>query len=299
MTVLSPVPEQPSLQTIKPEKQSLVMPESFSGSSKSGSSKSESSNLESPRSEPDPSQAETLEQMPLTSHLMELRSRLMRILGLVLLLFFVMLPFANQLYEGLSKPLRAQLPPNATMIATDVTATFMAPFKLNFFVAFMIAMPYILHQIWQFVAPGLYKQEKRIAIPLLLSSIVLFYVGIAFAYFITLPAVLTFFIHAAPETVAPMTDINSYLSFCLKLFLVFGLTFEVPVATLLLILAGIVSAEALTAKRRYIIVGCFFVSMFITPPDAISMAMLAIPMWLLFEVGLFFGRILEKRRLAR
>jgi sec-independent protein translocase protein TatC len=253
-------------------------------------------NLLSTPPEQEQAKQEQLEQMPLTSHLMELRTRLMRILGLVLGLFFVLLPFANQLYEGLSRPLRAQLPANATMIATDVTATFMAPFKLNFFVALMIAMPYILHQIWQFVAPGLYSRERRIAIPLLLSSIVLFYVGIAFAYFITLPAVLTFFIHAAPETVAPMTDINSYLGFCLKLFLVFGLTFEVPVATLLLILAGIVSVETMVAKRRYIIVGCFFVSMFVTPPDALSMAMLAIPMWLLFELGLFFGRFLEKHK---
>jgi sec-independent protein translocase protein TatC len=239
---------------------------------------------------------ENLNQMPLTGHLMELRTRLIKVVGLVLLLFFIMLPFANRLYEMLSQPLRAQLPPNATMIATDVTATFMAPFKLNFFVAVMIAMPYILHQIWLFIAPALYTKEKRIAIPLLFSSIVLFYVGVSFAYFVTLPAVLTFFIHAAPETVAPMTDINSYLSFCLKLFIVFGITFEVPIATLLLILAGIVSVDSLIAKRRYIIVGCFFVSMFITPPDALSMALLAIPMWLLFEVGLFFGKILEKNR---
>lgn len=241
---------------------------------------------------------ESLHQMPLTGHLMELRTRLVRVFALVFVLFLCMLPFANRLYEGLSKPLRAQLPANATMIATDVTATFMAPFKLNFFVALMLAMPYILYQVWQFVAPGLYQKEKKIAIPILLSSIILFYVGVAFAYFITLPAVLTFFIHAAPETVAPMTDINSYLSFCLKLFLVFGVTFEVPVATLLLILVGIVSVDTLIAKRRYIIVGCFFVSMFITPPDALSMAMLAIPMWLLFELGLLFGRILEKQKAA-
>lgn len=237
---------------------------------------------------------EQLINMPLTGHLIELRRRLARILGVVIVLFFVLLPFANQLYEGLSQPLRAQLPANATMIATDVTATFMAPFKLNFFIALMIAMPYVLYQIWNFVAPGLYNQEKRLAIPLLLSSIVLFYAGIAFAYFITLPAVLTFFIHAAPETVAPMTDINSYLSFCLKLFFVFGITFEIPVAILLLILAKIVSVDMLVSKRRYIIVGCFFVSMFITPPDALSMIFLAIPMWLLFELGLFFGRFLEK-----
>lgn len=241
---------------------------------------------------------ESLHQMPLTGHLMELRTRLVRVFALVFVLFLCMLPFANRLYEGLSKPLRAQLPANATMIATDVTATFMAPFKLNFFVALMLAMPYILYQVWQFVAPGLYQKEKKIAIPILLSSIILFYIGVAFAYFITLPAVLTFFIHAAPETVAPMTDINSYLSFCLKLFLVFGVTFEVPVATLLLILVGIVSVDTLIAKRRYIIVGCFFVSMFITPPDALSMAMLAIPMWLLFELGLLFGRILEKQKAA-
>jgi sec-independent protein translocase protein TatC len=165
-------------------------------------------------------------------------------------------------------------------------------------VAMMIAMPFILHQIWQFIAPALYKQEKRIAIPLLASSILLFYIGVAFAYFITLPAILTFFIHAAPDSVAPMTDINSYLSFCLKIFLMFGVTFEVPVAVLLLILAGIVSVDSLTSKRRYIIVGCFFVSMFITPPDALSMTMLAVPMWLLFEIGLIFGRMLERRRTA-
>lgn len=241
---------------------------------------------------------EPLLNMPITGHLIELRSRLARLLGVVMVLFFMLLPFANRLYEGLSQPLRAQLPVNASMIATDVTATFMAPFKLNFFIALMIAMPYILYQIWSFVTPGLYHQEKRIAIPLLLSSIVLFYVGIAFAYFITLPAVLTFFIHAAPDTVAPMTDINSYLSFCLKLFFVFGITFEIPVAVLLLILANVVSVETLVSKRRYIIVGCFFVSMFITPPDALSMIFLAVPMWLLFELGLFFARFLQQSRPA-
>ena len=142
----------------------------------------------------------------------------------------------------------------------------------------------------------MYKQEKRIAVPLLVSSIVLFYVGISFAYFITLPAVLAFFLHAAPEAVAPMTDINSYLSFCLKLFLVFGVTFEVPVATLLLILVNLVSVETLTRNRRYVSVGCFFVSMFITPADALSMVMLAIPMWLLFEIGLMFGGFIEKSK---
>ncbi len=235
---------------------------------------------------PNNNQEETLPQMPFSSHLIELRTRLIRVFGLVLLLFFCMLPFANTLYEWLSKPLRAQLPPNASMIATDITATFMAPLKLNFFVAMVIAIPFVLHQVWQYIAPALYSKEKRIATPLLASSIFLFYIGVAFAYFVTLPAILTFFIHAAPESVAPMTDINSYLSFCLKLFLVFGITFEIPVAVLLLILAGLMTVDSLVAKRRYIIVGCFFIAMFITPPDAISMTMLAIPMWLLFEVGL-------------
>ena len=179
---------------------------------------------------------------------------------------------------------------------TDVTATFMAPFKLNFYVAFIIAMPFILYQIWQFLAPALYKTEKKIALPILFSSIVLFYAGIAFAYFITLPAVLTFLMQASPDSVAPMTDINSYLSFCLKLFLVFGITFEIPVATVMLILAHIVTIESLVTKRRYIIVGCFFIAMFVTPPDALSMLMLAVPMWLLFELGILLGRILLKKQ---
>ena len=237
-----------------------------------------------------------LQSMPLMSHVIELRKYLMRILIAVFAAFFSMIPFANDLYEVLSKPLRLQLPADATMIATDITTTFMAPFKLSFFIAVIVVMPYILYQIWLFITPALYKQEKRIAVPLLVSSIVLFYVGISLASFITLPAVLAFFLHAAPEAVAPMTDINSYLSFCLKLFLVFGVTFEVPVATLLLILVNLVSVETLTRNRRYVIVGCFFVSMFITPPDALSMVMLAIPMWLLFEIGLMFGRFIEKSK---
>ena len=243
-------------------------------------------------------QKEQLINMPLTGHLIELRRRLARILGLVIVLFFILLPFANQLYEGLSQPLRAQLPANATMIATDVTATFMAPFKLNLFVAFMLAIPYIIYQIWSFIKPALYEKERHLAIPLLFGSIVLFYLGVAFAYFITLPAILHFFISASPESVAPMTDINSYLGFCLKLFLVFGFTFEIPIVTLLLILMGLVSTQTLVEKRRFIVVGCFFVAMFVTPPDALSMIMLAVPMWMLFELGLLLGKILEKRKAA-
>lgn len=238
---------------------------------------------------------ENLEQMPLMQHLIVLRKYAFRIVAIILLLFFCLLPFRNYTYQLLSEPLRLQLPATSSMIATDVTATFMAPFKLNLFVALMIAMPLIIYQLWAFIRPALYKKERHLAIPLLLGSITLFYLGVAFAYFITLPAILHFFISVSPETVAPMTDINSYLSFCLKLFLVFGVTFEIPIVTLILILIGLVNTQMLVAKRRFIIVGCFFVAMFVTPPDAISMIMLAIPMWLLFELGLLFGKILEKR----
>lgn len=237
-----------------------------------------------------------LEEMPITKHLVILRKHVFKIVGLIVVLFFCLLPFANTSYQWMSKPLRAQLPIHSSMIATDVTATFMAPFKLNFFVALMVAMPFILYQIWAFVKPALYEKERSLALPLLIGSIGLFYAGISFGYFVALPSILHFFISVTPETVAPMTDINSYLSFCLKLFLVFGLTFEIPIITLLLILMGIVSTQKLVEKRRFIVVGCFFVAMFVTPPDALSMIMLAVPMWLLFELGLFLGKCIEKRR---
>ncbi|MFW2046656.1 twin-arginine translocase subunit TatC [Acinetobacter variabilis] len=235
-----------------------------------------------------------LEEMPITKHLVILRKHLFKIVGVLLGLFLCLLPFATQTYQLLSEPLRAQLPESSTMIATDVTATFMAPFKLNFFIALLIAMPFILYQLWAFVRPALYLKEKKLALPLLISSIVLFYAGIAFAYLIALPSILHFFISVSPETVAPMTDINSYLAFCLKLFLVFGFTFEIPIITLLLIIIGVVSTQTLVEKRRFIVVGCFFIAMFVTPPDALSMIMLAVPMWLLFELGLAAGKWIEK-----
>lgn len=235
-------------------------------------------------------------EMPLVAHLIELRTRLVRVMGLLLVLFFALVYFRNDLYAGVSLPLRELLPAGSTMIATDVTAPFMAPFKLTFFVCLFVAVPYILHQIWGFISPALYLHEKKIAVPLLVSSVLLFYVGVAFAYFITLPAVLGFFTQVGPTGVAMMTDINLYLDFVLKLFLVFGFTFEIPVAVFMLIWSGIVSSDSLIDKRRYVIVGCFFVAMFLTPPDALSMAMLAIPMWLLFEAGLLCGRLMEKRR---
>ena len=235
-----------------------------------------------------------LEEMPITRHLVILRKHLFKIVGVLLGLFLCLLPFASQTYQLLSKPLRAQLPESSTMIATDVTATFMAPFKLNFFIALLIAMPFILYQLWAFIRPALYLKEKKLALPLLISSIVLFYAGIAFAYLIALPSILHFFISVSPDTVAPMTDINSYLAFCLKLFLVFGFTFEIPIITLLLIIIGVVSTQILVEKRRFIVVGCFFIAMFVTPPDALSMIMLAVPMWLLFELGLAAGKWIEK-----
>ena len=240
--------------------------------------------------------AENLKQMPVMQHLVVLRRYLFKIVGVILFLFFCLLPFRNYTYQLLSDPLRQQLPATSTMIATDVTATFMAPFKLNLFVALMLAMPFIIYQLWSFVRPALYEKERFLAVPLLFGSILLFYLGIAFAYFITLPSILHFFISVSPETVAPMTDINSYLSFCLKLFLVFGLTFEIPIITLILILIGAVSTQSLVEKRRFIVVGCFFIAMFVTPPDAISMIMLAVPMWMLFELGLLLGKLLEKRK---
>ena len=236
----------------------------------------------------------SLGDMPITEHLIDLRRHLIKICVAVLVIFLALVGFSRELYDFLSNPLVAQLPANATMIATDITSNFMAPIRLTVFVAAFFAMPYILYQIWSFVAPGLYKKEKKIAIPVLMSSIFLFYAGVAFSYFIVLKGVLKFFIMFAPQNVLPMTDIDSYLSFALKLFMVFGLTFEIPVVTLLLILTGVVSIQSLEDKRRYIIVGCFAVAAVVTPPDGVSMLMLAIPMWLLFELGLFLAKILIK-----
>lgn len=237
--------------------------------------------------------------MPITQHLIELRTHLIKICVAVLVIFLALVGFSRELYDFLSNPLVAQLPANSTMIATDITSNFMAPIRLTIFVAAFFAMPYILYQIWSFVAPGLYKKEKKVAVPVLLSSILLFYAGVAFAYFIVLKGVLKFFIMFAPQNVLPMTDIDSYLSFALKLFMVFGLTFEIPVVTFLLILVGIVSIDSLENKRRYIIVGCFGVAAIVTPPDGVSMLMLAIPMWLLFELGLLLAKLLIKDKASK
>lgn len=232
--------------------------------------------------------------MPLMSHFMELRTRLIRMIGCVVLVFLALVGFSRRLYDLISNPLVALLPDNASIIATDVASGFLAPIALTFFVAIFISVPYILSQIWAFVAPALYKHEKRIALPLLLSSIVLFYVGVAFAYFVVLVPALTFFVTFIPDNVLPMTDVQSYLGFVIKLFFVFGVMFEIPVATLLLVLMRVISVASLADKRRYIIVGCFAVSAVVTPPDGASMILLAVPMCLLFEFGLMLARVLVK-----
>ncbi|SDT11260.1 sec-independent protein translocase protein TatC [Halopseudomonas litoralis] len=231
--------------------------------------------------------------MPLVAHLTELRSRLLRIVVIWMLIFAGLFYFANDLYTFISEPLRVFLPEGTSMIATDVASPFLTPFKLALISALFLAMPFVLHQIWSFIAPGLYKHEKRIAVPLLASSIVLFYAGMAFAYYVVFPLVFGFFTSTAPEGVAVMTDINSYLDFVMTLFLAFGLAFEIPVATVLLVLAGAVNVAKLRQIRPYVVVGCFLIGMVLTPPDVISQTLLALPMWLLYEVGILFGSMLK------
>jgi sec-independent protein translocase protein TatC len=233
--------------------------------------------------------------MSLVAHLTELRDRLLRAILAVLVAFVLLFPFANQIYSFVSRPLRALLPPGTSMIATEVASPFLTPFKLTLFTALFAAVPYVLYQVWSFIAPGMYRHEKRFAIPLLVSSVGLFYAGAAFAYFVVFPLIFAFFTSVAPDDIAIMTDINRYLDFVLKLFLAFGIAFEIPIAAVLLIWADITTAEDLAKKRQYIIVGCFVFGMLLTPPDVISQSLLAIPMWLLFEAGVFFGRALKGR----
>lgn len=232
---------------------------------------------------------------PLIGHLVELRDRILRALIVVLVIFLCLFYFANDLYAYMSDPLTDLLPPGSSMIATDVTAPFFAPFKLTLVLSIFIAIPFILHQVWSFIAPGLYQHEKRMAVPLLFSSILLFYAGVAFAYYAVFPIMFGFFTTIGPEHVAVTPDISSFLNLVLKLFFAFGVVFEIPIATLLLIWSGAVSAQSLAAKRPYVIVGCFVFGMFLTPPDIISQSLLAVPMWLLFESGLILGRIFVRR----
>ena len=241
------------------------------------------------------SEPEPIDQpLPLVTHLTELRDKLLRALLAVLIMFICLFPFANDIYAFVSQPLRALLPEGATMIATEVASPFLTPFKLTLVAAIFLAIPYVLYQIWSFIAPGMYKREKRLAIPLLVSSIMLFYAGAAFAYFAVFPLIFAFFTSVGPEGITIMTDINSYLDFVLKLFFAFGLAFEIPIAAVLMIWSGITTPQALASKRPYIIVGCFIFGMLLTPPDIISQSLLAIPMWILFEVGVFFGRFVQR-----
>ncbi len=235
-------------------------------------------------------------QAPLIEHLIELRSRLMRAVIVILVIFLGLYAFANDIYTFVADPLMDLLPEGSQMIATEVASPFLAPFKLTLVVAVFIAIPFVLHQAWAFIAPGLYDNEKALAIPILVSSIALFYGGAAFAYYVVFPLLFEFFTQTGPENVAIMTDINQYLNFVLKLFFAFGVAFEIPIATFLLILSGATTVESLSKKRPYILLGCFVVGMLLTPPDVISQSLLAIPMYLLYEVGLLFGRLVRKRR---
>ncbi|WP_445766932.1 twin-arginine translocase subunit TatC [Rheinheimera sp.] len=231
----------------------------------------------------------------LLGHLVELRNRLLRCVVAVILVFAALAAFAQDIYHQLAKPLMAVLPENSSMIATDVAAPFFAPFKLTFIVAICLAIPYILLQVWQFIAPALYSREKRLMAPLVVSSTLLFYSGIAFAYFIVFPIIFGFFTSVAPEGVTVATDISNYLDFVLKLFFAFGLAFEIPVAILLMVWTGVSNRAALAEKRPYIIVGAFILGMLLTPPDVLSQTLLAVPMWLLFELGLVLSRFYQPR----
>ena len=223
---------------------------------------------------------------PFISHLIELRDRLLRILLAIAVVFLVLMPFSNSLFSALSGPLTAHLPEGSSMIAIEVASPFLIPFKLTLVLAVFIAMPFLLYQVWAFVAPGLYRHERRLVMPLLASSTILFYAGALFAYYVVFPLVFAFFTSTAPDGVSVMTDISRYLDFVLTLFFAFGAAFEVPVVTVLLVWTGMVTQDGLRSKRPYIIVAAFVVGMLLTPPDVISQTLLAVPVWLLFELGI-------------
>ena len=238
----------------------------------------------------------TDQEQPLIAHLVELRNRLLRAVLLVLVIFAGLFYFANDLYLILVEPLSVLMPVEGQMIATGVASPFLVPFKLTFVLAVLAAVPFILHQIWAFISPGLYQHEKKFAIPLLLSSILLFYAGIAFAYFVVLPLVFGFFTGIGPEGISFMPDISNILDFSLKIFFAFGIAFEIPVATFLMVLSGMTTVESLSGKRPYIFLGCFVVGMLVTPPDVISQTILALPMYLLFEAGVLASRLIRPQQ---
>ena len=227
------------------------------------------------------------------AHLIEFRDRVLRAFIAVLVIFAGLFSFSQQLYLYISEPIREYLPATSSMIATEVASPFLTPFKLTLVLSFFAAMPYILYQVWAFVAPGLYQREKKIVIPLFCSSVILFYAGMAFAYYVVFPLVFLFFTSIAPEGISVMPDIRSYLDFVLKLFFAFGLSFEIPIAVVILSWMGVVDPDNLAKKRPYVFVLCFVLGMLLTPPDIISQTLLAIPMWLLFEIGILFGRLIK------
>jgi sec-independent protein translocase protein TatC len=235
-------------------------------------------------------------EQPFMAHLIELRDRVLRIVVVVIAIFLVLFFFANDLYHIVSEPLLSQLPDGSTMIATGVAAPFLTPFKLSLVASIFLAIPYIFYQFWSFVAPGLYNHEKRLALPLIASSVVLFYAGILFSFYVVFPLMFAFFTATTPEGVAMMTDISQYLDFILKMFFAFGVAFEVPVFTIVLTITGVTDADKLAEKRPYVIVGSFVIGMLLTPPDIISQTLLAIPVWLLFELGIVFSRIIGRRK---
>ena len=238
-------------------------------------------------------------ELTLVDHLIELRDRIMKSLVAILVAFLSLFYFSNDIYTFVAEPLLSVLPENSGMIAIDPTSPFFAPFKLTFFVSLCASAPYILYQLWSFIAPGLYRNEKEIAIPLFVSSVVLFYAGIAFAYSVLFGFVFAFFVSVAPEGIMVTPDINSFLSFALAIFFAFGIAFEIPIAVFILIWTGMVEPDDLVEKRPYVIVACFVIGMLLTPPDPFTQSMLAIPMWMLFEVGIFFGRFANKRAAER
>jgi sec-independent protein translocase protein TatC len=232
------------------------------------------------------------EEQSFLSHLFELRSRLLRMVATILAFAVVLLPFSSKIYALFANPMLEQLPAGSSMIAVEVASPFLAPFKMTLMLAVFLSVPVLLYQAWSFVAPGLYRKEKRIAVPILISSSVLFYVGCAFAYFVVFPLIFAFFSAAAPDGVTVAPDISHYLNFMLVLFFAFGVAFEVPVVVFILVAAGITTPDSLAAKRPYVIVSAFAIGMFLTPPDVISQTLLALPMWVLFEAGIIASRLM-------
>ena len=223
------------------------------------------------------------------NHLIELRSRLLKVFALFVVLSIVGIPFASEVYTFIASPLMDLLPDGSTMIATEVASPFMAPIKLVLYVALLLSMPWLFYQIWMFVSPGLYKREKKLTAPLMLSTIILFFCGVSFAFFVVCPIIFKFFIGMAPENIQVMTDINQYLSFIFKLLFAFGIAFEIPIATVIIVKGGLATKESLTSARPYLIILFLVIGMLLTPPDIFSQLFLAVPMWLLFEIGILFS----------